>query len=314
MSRPLRIEYPGAFYHITARGNAKQEIFLDDKDFKKFLQLLGREIDQQHWNCYAYCLMKNHYHLLIETPEPNLVKGMTRLNGTYTQYFNNRHDRVGHLFQGRYKSIVVEKENYLLELCRYIVLNPVRAKLVKDPADWEWSSYRVTIKSELGPAWIDNKFILEQFGTKDDDAIAIYKRFVKDGIGSKAPWNKLKGQIWLGQQDFIKEVQKYINNTNPYEIPGAQLNPIRPSKEQIVNAVKELYKISEKEIIERKNKEAYKATVYLLKRAANMQIHEIALMFQISDSMVSKIQKDIETDNKKSLKLTKLLEKYKVQT
>lgn len=314
MSRQLRVEYPGAFYHITARGNAKQEIFLDDKDFKKFLQLLGKEIDQQRWNCYAYCLMNNHYHLLIETPEPNLVKGMTRLNGTYTQYFNNRHNRVGHLFQGRYKSIVVEKESYLLELCRYIVLNPVRAMLVGDPADWKWSSYRVTIKSEFNPDWIENNFILEQFSTNNDDAITMYKRFVKDGIGIEAPWNKLKGQIWLGQQEFIKEVQKYLNNTNPKEIPGTQLNPLRPSKEQIVNAVKELYKISEKQIIERKNKEAYKATVYLLRRTANMQIHEIASMFQISGSMVSKIQREIETTHTKPLKLARLLKKYKVQT
>ena len=130
MARPLRLEFAGALYHVTSRGDHREKIYLDDQDRRTFLDLLGKEIFQQHWICYAYCLMDNHYHVLIETPEPNLVRGMRRLNGVYTQSFNRRHGRVGHVFQGRYKAILVDKENYLLELCRYIVLNPVRAKIV----------------------------------------------------------------------------------------------------------------------------------------------------------------------------------------
>src|SRR5712691_10295212 len=129
MARPLRLEFPGALYHVTSRGNARQKIFLDAQDRHLFLDVFGEEVAQQGWRCYAYCLMDNHYHLLIETPEPNLVAGMRRLNGVYTQAFNRRHGRVGHLFQGRYKSILIDKDSYGLELSRYIVLNPLRARM-----------------------------------------------------------------------------------------------------------------------------------------------------------------------------------------
>jgi REP element-mobilizing transposase RayT len=139
MARPLRIEYPGAVYHITSRGNAYQDVFLDDADRERFLEVLKQTVDRFNWLCHAYCLMMNHYHLLIETVDPTLSRGMRQLNGVYTQAFNRRHERVGHLFQGRYKAILVEKETYLLELSRYIVLNPVRAKMVKKPEEWEWS-------------------------------------------------------------------------------------------------------------------------------------------------------------------------------
>ena len=152
MARQLRLEYPGALYHLTARGNEQQPIFHDDVDRQQFLQLFGYEILQQRWRCYAYCLMGNHYHLLIETPGPNLSRGMRRLNGSYTQRFNWRHQRVGHLLQGRFKSLVVERETYLLELCRYVVLNPVRAGMVATPADWPWSSYGATAGLRTPPA------------------------------------------------------------------------------------------------------------------------------------------------------------------
>jgi REP element-mobilizing transposase RayT len=119
MARPLRIEFPGAVYHITSRGNAKQTIFLENQDRHKFLEVLSTVIERCSWLCHAYCLMKNHYHLMIETPEANLSRGMRQLNGVYTQLFNQRHKRVGHLFQGRYKAILVEKDTHLLSLCRY---------------------------------------------------------------------------------------------------------------------------------------------------------------------------------------------------
>jgi REP element-mobilizing transposase RayT len=125
MARPLRIEFAGALYHITARGNARQDIYLTDDDRELFLEMLQRVNDRHQWQCHAYCLMSNHYHLLIETQTPSLSKGMKMLNGTYTQSFNRTHNRVGHVFQGRFKGILVEKDSYLLELARYIVLNPV---------------------------------------------------------------------------------------------------------------------------------------------------------------------------------------------
>jgi len=154
MSRPLRVEFPGALYHLTARGNNKDEIFLNDDDRLCFLELFGQEIEQQRWICYAYCLMDNHYHLLVETPEGNLVNGMRRLNGRYTQTFNRRHGHVGHVFQGRYKSILVEKDAYLFELSRYIVLNPVRAGMVEVPEAYAWSSYQSAVGLTDSPAWL----------------------------------------------------------------------------------------------------------------------------------------------------------------
>ncbi|MCH8154354.1 MAG: transposase [Proteobacteria bacterium] len=175
MSRPLRLQFPGAVTHVTSRGNAGQAIYLDDADRVRFLDLLGREIEQQRWRCHAYCLMDNHYHLLFETPEANLVAGMKRLNGAYAQTFDRRHGRVGHLLQGRYTAILVDRESHLLELCRYVVLNPVRAGLVERAAEWRWSSYQATAQARQNrarqnrapptPAWLDVAWVLEQFGS-----------------------------------------------------------------------------------------------------------------------------------------------------
>ncbi len=152
MARPLRIEFAGAVYHVTSRGNGRQRIFLDDQENRKFLELLGKTIEHFHWACHAFCLMVNHYHLLIETPEANLSKGMHHLNASFCQAHNKRHDTVGHLFQGRFKSIVVDRESYLLELARYVVLNPVRAGMVARPEEWPWSSYRATAGLPVSPA------------------------------------------------------------------------------------------------------------------------------------------------------------------
>ena len=145
MARPLRLEYAGALYHITSRGDRREPIYEDDADRKMFMSLLEQVCKTYNWLCHAYCLMGNHYHLLVETPEANLSKGMRQLNGLYTQSYNRNHNRVGHVFQGRYKAILVEKQSYLLELARYIVLNPVRAQMVHVAGDWQWSSYRATI-------------------------------------------------------------------------------------------------------------------------------------------------------------------------
>ena len=198
MARPLRLEFPGAVYHLTARGNARQDVFLDDEDRARFLALLAREIGQQRWRCYAYCLMGNHYHLVIETPEPNLSTGMRRLNGAYTQAFNRGHGSVGHLFQGRYKSILVEREAYLMDLCRYVVLNPVRAGFATRVGDWRWSSYRATGLGATPPAWLDAAAVLARFGGDGATARAAYRRFVREGLGAPSPWENLRGQIWLG--------------------------------------------------------------------------------------------------------------------
>ena len=144
MARPLRIEFPSAVYHVTSRGNGRAAIYLDDGDREAFLKVLGEVCRRMRWLCYSYCLMTNHYHLVIETLDNTLSKGMRQLNGVYTQCFNRHHGRVGHVFQGRYKAILVDREPYLLELVRYVVLNPIRANMVTSPEQWRWSSYHAT--------------------------------------------------------------------------------------------------------------------------------------------------------------------------
>jgi putative transposase len=160
VARPLRIQFPGALYHVTARGNGRQAIYWDENDCNSFLGILARAVSRFAWLCHAFCLMGNHYHLLIETPRPNLAQGMRDLNGTYAQDFNNRHGQVGHLFQGRYGAILVQKESHLLELSRYIVRNPVHAGLCAHPADWPWTSYLATAGLHPRPAFLTTDWLL----------------------------------------------------------------------------------------------------------------------------------------------------------
>jgi len=183
MVRPLRIEYAAAVYHITSRGNEKKAVFKDDQDNTNFLNVLQHVNKGCHWICHAYCLMDNHYHLLIETPDGNLSLGMRQLNGVYTQLFNKRHQRTGHLFQGRYKSILIEKDSYLLEVCRYVVLNPVRAGMVERPEEWKWSSYRATAGRETPARCLRVDWVLGQFSHKRAKAERAYRQFVTWGDG-----------------------------------------------------------------------------------------------------------------------------------
>src|SRR4249920_3550219 len=177
MARPLRIEYADALYHVTSRGDRQEAIFDDDQDRTGFLNVLGEVISRFRWRCNAYCLMGNHYHLMIETPQGNLTKGMRQLNGVFTQWSNRRHKRSGHLFQGRYKAILVDRDSYFLELARYIVLNPVRAAMVKHPRLWAWSSYAAMIGKSATPAWLTSGDLLAQFGKRRAAARRRYQQF-----------------------------------------------------------------------------------------------------------------------------------------
>jgi len=212
MARPLRIEYTGAIYHLTSRGNARDKIFLSDTDRLAFLKILGSVTVKYNWLCHSYCLMDNHYHLLIETSDPTLSMGMRQLNGVYTQRFNNLHKRVGHLFQGRYKSILVQKGGHLLELCRYVVLNPVRAAMVKSPKDWNWSSYRATAYSVRTPDFLSVDWVLGQFAQNRNEARKAYRKFVADSLvePEESPWKELVGQIIFGGKEFVIDIQSRI--------------------------------------------------------------------------------------------------------
>jgi len=210
MTRPLRIEFAGALYHVTARGNAQSDIYHDDDDRNAFLSLLNNSIRRHDWYCHVYCLMSNHYHLLIETSTPTLSKGMKYLNGTYTQYLNRKHRRVGHVFQGRFKAILVQKDAYLLELARYIVLNPVRARMVRHVRDWPWSSYRATAGYAQGAPCLTTDWVLAGFAKTRKVAQSRYRDFVQAGKGQPSPWEQLKNQIYLGNDAFVEDMQRRI--------------------------------------------------------------------------------------------------------
>jgi len=234
MARPLRIEFPGAHYHVTARGDRREPIYEGDEDREAFLDIVRDVIEGFEWRCHAYCLMTDHYHLFIETVHANLSKGMRQLNGVFTQWSNRHHRRSGHVFQGRYKSILVDSDAYLQALSRYIVLNPVRAGLVADPADWLWSSYRATAGLQHRPAWLTTDTILGSFGRKKGEARAAYRQFVSEGIGGESIWAELNRQVFLGHDRFVERMQRMLGDAREdVQIPRAQRRRPAPGLEQL---------------------------------------------------------------------------------
>ena len=235
MSRPLRIEFPDALYHITARGDRREAIFEDDEDRRAFLRTLGQVVKRFNWLCYAWCLMDNHYHLLIQTPDGNLSMGMRQLNGVFTQISNRRHERIGHLFQGRFKAILVDSDAYLLELARYIVLNPVRARMVKKPEGWPWSSYRASMGLVEADEFLAVDGLLAQFARRRSIARARYAQFVKEGTNAPSPWGQLRGQVFLGSDDFVEKMQKQMakHQRGEVHIPIAQRRAPAKTLQQI---------------------------------------------------------------------------------
>lgn len=236
MARPLRIEFPGAVYHVTGRGNERKDIFRDDQDRETFLNTLHRVIVRYNWLCHAYCLMDNHYHLLLETPEGNLSIGMRQLNGVYTQLFNKKYERVGHLFQGRFKGILVQKDSHLLEVSRYIVLNPVRAAMVESPEIWKWSSYSATAGLKKAHPCLTTDWILNSISSVRKKALVLYREFVANGMQAEPIWKDLKAQSILGEKDFIEGLLDHVKGRELIaEIPKSQRFINRPSLESILS-------------------------------------------------------------------------------
>jgi REP element-mobilizing transposase RayT len=281
MARPLRLEFEGAVYHLTARGNAGQAIFLDDNDRQRFLDALSEGVDRFGWICHAYCLMTNHYHLLVETPNANLSRGMQQLNGVYTQAFNRRHGRVGHVLQGRFKSIIVEKESHLLELVRYVVLNPVRAKLVRHPRQWEWSSYRATAGEVRPPDFLTVDWILAQFGEARKKAQVAYRQFVAEGRGLTV-WEDLRGGLLLGGEQFVERLRPLLKDkASAKAIPKAERLVGRPPLESLFASIS-----GDKEKRNRKIHEAVRRYGY-----TQSQVGELV---GLHCSTVSRIVKEVE--------------------
>jgi len=248
MARPLRVEYKGALYYVTSRGknagtrapgsleflqSSWAEIFLDDADRKHFLDVLTNTIERFGWVCHAYCLMDNCYYLLIETPLPNLSRGMKQLNGVYTQWFNRRHSLTGALVQGRFKSIVVEKETYLLEVARDIVLNPIRAKMVRSTRDWRWSSFRATAGIVMCPGFLTTDWLLSKLRKRRAAAVLAYRDFVKRGKGINV-WKDVTAGALLGTDSFVQSLRPLLRDIGENRRIGSDARlATRPSLKEL---------------------------------------------------------------------------------
>ena len=278
MARPLRLELAGGLYHVTSRGDRREDIYEDDEDREKWLEILGHTCKRFNWRCHAYCLMDNHYHIVIETAEANLSKGMRHLNGVYTQYYNLQHDRAGHVFQGRFKGILVERDEYLLELARYVVLNPLRARMIKTIGVWKWSSYQAMIGKVAAQPWLETGWILGQFGKQRKRTIKKYIDFVKAGVKLPSIWDHLQNQIFLGSERFINKHQKLIDKkTSLGEVPKLQKRKIPKA----LGYYDRKYKNQKKAITS-----AYLSGGYTLK--------EIGDYFGMHYSTISRVVKDSE--------------------
>lgn len=224
MSRPLRIEFEDALYHVTSRGNRGEPIFDDDGDRRRLLAIIGQGMDAYDAVVFAYCLMGNHYHLVLRTHRANLSLLMRHINANYAQSHNRRHAKVGHLFQGRFKAILVQYDAYFLEVCRYVDLNPVRAGIVHRPQAWRWSSYRAHAGLAKAPRWLDSTTVYRSLNPVAgiDEGKERYARFVAEGNGLKLWQHALLGQIYLGEEQFVREAQTRTNQRDEIEVPRIQ--------------------------------------------------------------------------------------------
>ena len=232
MSRPLRIEFIDALYHVTSRGNRSEHIFADDSDRCALLAVFDRAFERFHATAFAYCLMGNHYHIVVQTHQPNLSRLMRHINGVYTQTYNRRHSKIGHVFQGRFNAILVQRDAYFLEVCRYVDLNPVRAGIVKQPVDWPWSSYSAHTGRVISPRWLDSAALYRQLvpHLSEHAGARSYARFVAQGQGVKLWEDGLAGQIYLGDATFVRAMQARATTPDEAEIPLAH----RQSRSQSV--------------------------------------------------------------------------------
>jgi REP element-mobilizing transposase RayT len=302
MGRPLRIEYPGAFYHVTSRGNEKKDIFKSEADREKFLTYLESAAERYEAVIHAYCLMSNHYHLMIETPDGNLSRIMKHINNSYTNYFNLKRKRAGHLLQGRYKAILIEADTYAAELSRYIHLNPVRAKMVSSPEEYQWSSCSRYLEG-TEPSWLSTSLVLGYFdsGSKDGDRRRRYRDYLFEAIGKKSP-DLLAGSAAstiLGSDDFVREIrEKYLEGrTSDRDIPALRKLTGRPDILMI--------KLATEEAFPGNGRLARAAGIYLCHRFSGAKLKDIGDLYGISESGVTQAGKRFEETMKKDSSLEK---------
>ena len=302
MARPYRLEAENTFYHLTSRGDNRKKIYGNVRDHERFLEYILKAKERYGFHLYAYVLMSNHYHLLIETLRPNLSRIMHYLNGSYTTYYNTKRKKTGHLFQGRYKSIIVDKDSYFLELTKYIHLNPVKAGMAENPEDYPWSSY-AGYTGKRKDRYIDQsaiKAVTDLWGKR-------YRDFVMSSISEEVdPFKKVYGGILLGSTRFIKDMQKEIREYvegQGFSHRKALMSTVEA--EDILERIKDKYAITVKDLKgkQRKNNRIRNILIYLLSEIAGMTNRDIGSLLEMQFSAVSKAAVAIEREMGKNRKL-----------
>ena len=290
MARPLRISYPGAFYHITSRGNERKAIFKSRADRQKFLAYLESATERYSAVIHCYCLMDNHYHLLLETPSGNLPQIMRHINGAYTTYFNIKRDRSGHLFQGRYKAILVEKDAYAKELSRYIHLNPVRAGIVAKPEAYEWTSYGAYVGAEPSPEWLARGFIMGYFSRQTKAAQKRYKAFVESILGrlGDSPLKNLPGGTILGRPPFVETIRaEHLADKQPgRDLPALKELQAKPQVSHFEAMVDR--------IVEGDAKLARNLKIYFIRKCSDTPLKAIGERYGLGESGVSQVSRRLD--------------------
>src|SRR2546423_3306345 len=278
MSRPLRLEFPGALFHVTSRGNRKQAIFRDNADHELFLKLFGMAVERFAWIVLTYAMMTNHFHIVIQLTQTTLSKGLQWLNGCYSQAFNRRHGCVGHLFQDRPDAPLIDSESYLLEVLRYVVLNPVRAGIVDHPRDYAWSSYRALVGLDPAPKWLAVDDALLNFGPDRQLARAAFEQFVEAAIGvENNPWTNLIGRMYLGSESWMERVKEELKlRPRSDDHPRSQRVLGEPSISQVIAVVAKVFSIDERCIRERGGGVPRMAVAWLACNEAHLPDREIA--------------------------------------
>ena len=305
MARPLRLQYPDAWYHVMNRGRRKEKIYLDNKDYYLFIEVLKETVDMWGLNLAAYCLMPNHYHLLINTPAGNISRCMRHINGVYTQRFNLRHKIDGQLFRGRYKAVLVENDPHLLELLRYIHRNPVRAGLVEEPENYPWSSYKGYTSMAEKWTWLYKDFLLAMLSENRGKAVKLFKAHIMREE-SKETLKLFSGKKWPsifgseGFRDWVKNEFQHIGIQK--EIPETAL--LTPSAESIITLVGDFYRVSREQLLETRRGHTHEArdvAIYLLRRHGMETLVETGRHFNMPNyssvsSAVSRTKKRMAED------------------
>jgi len=317
MARPLRVEYEGATYHVTARGNERKKIFNAGRDYDKFIEYISAAREKYRFLLHAYVLMGNHYHLIIETPEGNLGRAMHYINSSYATYTNVKRKRSGHLFQGRYKAILVDRESYLLELSRYVHLNPVRAKMADTPQAYRYSSYHAYI-NEKGGALVHTGTVLGMISGKGREAKYLYRDFVESAVDNdlENPLEKVYGGMILGNENFIRDVlQRLQDKEVPWEEVSSRKDLRRGFEPQeVLAAVSECFRVDRADLLSDRRGPARKAFVYLLKNYATIGNREICEIVGCkSASAATKICRAFERDLEEDAALRKVVKPLMAQ-